>query len=205
MGNLGPSEGHTAQWGPAPASLGPLPDEALLYLREDLGFGLRRKNASFHLKVAAPGAYLEWAKGQFKKQLDLHGILWGEGEDDVVDSEEGDQQEGGLGQTPGGKEALQSRATPHPQAPPSCLTTGGSATVSPLLVYLAFILENLQLPHTQYLDSLSKLLDYATLSVKCVETRSHRNYAITYVHMLLLRYHTLSNILLAKPPFSFVG
>ena len=161
----------------------PVPLLGLCQMRHSSAFGkiwvlasLKRKNGSFHLKVAVPVAYLEWAKGQFKKQLDLHGILGGEGEDDVVDSEEGDQQEGGLGQTPGDREALQSRATPHPQAPPSCLTAGGSATVSPLLVCLTFILENLQLPHTQYLDSILtspwppfKLLDYATLSVKCFE------------------------------------
>ena len=43
VGNLGPTEGHTAQWGPARASLGSLPDEALLCLWEDLGFGLSKE------------------------------------------------------------------------------------------------------------------------------------------------------------------
>lgn len=41
---------------------------------------------------------LEGAQGQFEEQLDLHGVLWGEGEDNVVDAKERDQQEGGLGQ-----------------------------------------------------------------------------------------------------------
>ena len=48
-------------------------------------------------------------------------------------------------------------------------------------------------------------LGLCNLISKMLWTHSHRNNAITYVHMLLLRYHTLSNILLAKPPFSFVG
>lgn len=48
-----------------------------------------------------PKTYLEGAQGQFEEQLDLHGILWGEGEDNVVDAKERDQQEGGLGQAPG--------------------------------------------------------------------------------------------------------
>lgn len=103
------------------------------------------------------------------KQLDFHGILWGEGEDDVVDSKEPGSAGGWTWPDAWGQRGTAVSATPHPQAPPSCLSTGGSATVSPLLVYLAFILENSQLPHTQYLDSLSKLLDYATLSVKCIE------------------------------------
>lgn len=40
VGNLGPTEGHAARWGPAPASLGSLPNEASLCLWEDLAFGL---------------------------------------------------------------------------------------------------------------------------------------------------------------------
>lgn len=48
-----------------------------------------------------PKTYLEGAQGQFEEQLDLHGVLWGEGEDNVVDAKERDQQEGGLGQAPG--------------------------------------------------------------------------------------------------------
>lgn len=53
------------------------------------------------VSVTVPKTYLEGAQGQFKEQLDLHGVLWGEGEDNVVDAKEGDQQEGGLGQAPG--------------------------------------------------------------------------------------------------------
>lgn len=60
-------------------------------------------NFQLHLTIeeAVKDSYhqpLEGAQGQFKEQLDLHGTLWGEGEDNVVDAKERDQQEGGLGQ-----------------------------------------------------------------------------------------------------------
>lgn len=73
----------------------------LLAVTDPLLLSEEIENLPFSPVATDPKAHLEWAKGQFKKQLDLHGVLGGEGEDDVVDTEEGNQQEGRLGQAPG--------------------------------------------------------------------------------------------------------
>lgn len=93
------------------------------------------------LRVTVPKAYLERAKGQFKEPLDLDGILRGEGEDDVVDSKEGDQQEGGLGQAPADTNLLWYPAPPHghsSESPhlPHC--RGQQRCPKPLRFYLLF-------------------------------------------------------------------
>lgn len=67
-------------------------------------------------RSTVPETYLERAKGQFKEPLDLDGVLWGEGKDDVVDSKERDQQESGLGQAPADTERLWCPAPPHPHS-----------------------------------------------------------------------------------------
>lgn len=103
------------------------------------------------LRVTVPKAYLERAKGQFEEPLDLDGILRGEGEDDVVDSKEGDQQEGGLGQAPADTDLLWCPAPPHgrsSRAPPAPLRR--PAAVPQTFAVLSFILENFQSPHTHH-------------------------------------------------------
>lgn len=121
-----------------PASLACLPDEASpsppagpFWGRPSLlspWLPLPSEETENSRKSQFPETYLERAKGQFKEQLDLHGVLWGEGEDDVVDSEEGDQQEGGLGQAP---------ADTDPDPLPSCpLPLGCSSTYPACLTCL---------------------------------------------------------------------
>lgn len=107
VGIRDPTQGPVALSGPTPSSPGSLPDKASgLQSLCPPPLPKDTENSSFQLAAPVLEAYLEWAKGQFKKQLDLHSVLWGEGEDDVVDAKEGDQQESGPGQAPGDTERL---------------------------------------------------------------------------------------------------